>query len=68
MHENENPAKRFLIDKNSMHKTVYSPISHENSWGAKVIPGAGFPSSCMEISFSCMKMPFSCIEMFNSHA
>ena len=39
MHENENFALNIFADENPMHEIVHSPISHENFWGAEVIPG-----------------------------
>ena len=48
MNENENFAKNFM-GENSMHEIVYSPITHENFWGVKIMPGANFSFTCMEI-------------------
>ena len=50
MHENENDAPKMFIAKSSMHEIVYSPNTHENICGHKIIPGADIPFSCMEIS------------------
>ena len=37
------------IGENSMHEVVYSPTNHEHLWAKKIMLGAKFSCSCIEI-------------------
>ena len=58
----------FMVN-NPMQEVVYSPSTHENFLGKKVMPAAKYSFSCMEIWFACMKnriyvIKFSCHDFF----
>ena len=56
---------KTFMGENFMHEIVYSPVAHEDFWrgggGQKVIPGAKY-------SFSRMELWFPCTEMLYFHA
>ena len=47
-----------------MHEVVCSPITHENLWDEKIMPGEIFIFMHENIKFPCMKMRFSCHNFF----